>query len=60
MLARRYLPAALVTLVLGTAHAQDPYDAARMDLKPAPSKTTSERHTGRRSPRAPRSAWARS
>jgi nitrite reductase (NO-forming) len=38
--------ATALALLLGTAQAQDPYDPARMDLKPVPSKTTSERHTG--------------
>jgi nitrite reductase (NO-forming) len=37
---------AVMTFAFGTAHAQDRYDPARMDLKPVPSKTTSERHTG--------------
>ena len=36
---------------------QDPYDAAKMDLKPVPARVSQERHKGR-SRRAPRSAWA--
>jgi nitrite reductase (NO-forming) len=42
----RHLLFAVITLTFGTAHAQDAYYPARMDLKPVPSKTTNERHKG--------------
>jgi nitrite reductase (NO-forming) len=37
--------AAIAAFGLGAA-AEDRYDAAKMDLKPVPSRTTAERHTG--------------
>jgi nitrite reductase (NO-forming) len=33
-------------LAAGCAQREDPYDPARMDLKPVPAKVTAERHTG--------------
>src|SRR5512141_1219335 len=38
--------AAIAASALTVASAQDKYDPAQMDLKPVPSKTTNERHTG--------------
>jgi nitrite reductase (NO-forming) len=38
--------AAITFLAMTVASAQDKYDPAQMDLKPVPSKTTNERHTG--------------
>ena len=46
MTARRILAVALTAFAAAATHAQDAYDPARMDLKPAPSKTHGERNKG--------------
>jgi nitrite reductase (NO-forming) len=46
MIDNRFFIAAVMAFTFGAAHAADPYDPAGMDLKPVPSKTTSERHAG--------------
>jgi len=48
MKSNKRLLALLAAAILPFAlHAQDRYDPSKMDLKPVPSKTTSERHTGK-------------
>jgi len=47
-MSRRILAALAVSASLAGCNpsAQDPYDQSKMDLKPAPAKVSSERHTG--------------